>query len=131
MPGDYRVTIVSGVPVMSAPAEIDLGNADQLRAAILDTMAHGHATLVVDMTVTQFCDSAGLRELVHAHRRARAEGGEARMVITSAVVLRIFAISGMDRVVPNFATVQDALTPKPPAVTTTWHTGSPATLAGL
>lgn len=84
MPGNYTVTMVSGVPVVTAPPEIDSGNADALRTVILDTMAHGHATFVVDMTATGFCDSAGLHALLRAHRRARAEGGEARLVITSS-----------------------------------------------
>jgi anti-anti-sigma regulatory factor len=30
---------------------------------------------VVDLTGTQFCDSAGLRELVWAHKRTVADGG--------------------------------------------------------
>lgn len=52
MQSNYSVTMVSGVPVMTAPDEIDASNAEGLRAAIFDTMAHGHAAFVVDMTAT-------------------------------------------------------------------------------
>lgn len=109
MPSNYPVTMVGGVPVVAAPDEIDAGNAGALSLAVSETIAHGHATFVVDMTATQFCDSAGLHALVRAHKLARAEGGEARLVITSRAVLRIFAITGVDRVVPNFPTLQEAL----------------------
>lgn len=108
---EYPVAMVNGVPVVTTPDDIDASNAEELRAAIFDTMAHGHATFVVDMTATGYCDSAGLHVLVRAHRHAQAGGGEVRLVITSAAVLRIFAITGVDRVIPNFPTVQEAVAP--------------------
>jgi anti-sigma B factor antagonist len=60
-----------GVPVVTAPEEIDITKAGALRAALLEAAAHGHGTLAVDMSRTQFCDSAGLNVLVRAHKRAR------------------------------------------------------------
>ena len=61
------------------------------------------------MTRTRFCDSAALHTLVAAHKRAQAEGGELLLVIGSAAVLRIFAITGADRVIANFPSLDDAL----------------------
>ncbi len=75
----------------------------------------GHGTFVVDMSLTRFCDSAGLQALVAAHRRARAEDGEMLLVIPDAAVLRVFAITGMDRVIPNFARLAEALAHAPAA----------------
>jgi anti-sigma B factor antagonist len=115
MPGDCQVAMVSGVPVVTAPAEIDIASTGQLRTALLEAMAHGHATVVVDMTATRFCDSAGLHELLRAHKRARAEGGEARLVITSKAVQRVFALTGTDQVVPTFTTVRYAVSAAPAA----------------
>jgi anti-anti-sigma factor len=104
------------VPVVAAPEEIDASNANWLRAALLEAAARGHATFVVDMTRTRFCDSAGLGVLVRAHNRAQAEGGELRLVIpASAFVLRVFALTGIDRVIPNFPGLDEALEPAPAA----------------
>src|SRR5439155_18640174 len=48
--------------------------------------------------------------------RALAEGGELRLVIpASCMVLRIFAITGIDQVIPNFADLDEALQPAPAA----------------
>ena len=81
-------------------------------AALPEAAARGHATFVVDMTGTQFCDSVGLGVLVRAHNRALAEGGELRLVIpASAMVLRVFALTGIDRVIPNFPGLDEALEP--------------------
>ena len=86
----FPLEVVSGVPVVTAPEEIDITNAAGLRAALLEAAAHGSRTLVVDMAQTQFCDSAGLNVLVRAHKRAQADGGELLLVICTAAVLRIF-----------------------------------------
>ncbi|HZR55016.1 MAG TPA: STAS domain-containing protein [Streptosporangiaceae bacterium] len=107
--GQYHIELVSGIPVVTVPEEIDVTNAADLRAALLKAGVNGSGTLVADMTQTQFCDSSGVHALVAAHRRAQAEGGQLLLVISSAAVLRILAITGIDRVIPNFTSVADAL----------------------
>jgi len=113
MPEDrFPVEVVQGVPVVAAPEEIDITNAEALRAALLTAAAaaDGCGTLVVDMTRTRFCDSSGLHTLIAAHKRAGAEGREVLLVIPSTTVLRVFALTAMDRVIPNFTTLAEALT---------------------
>jgi anti-sigma B factor antagonist len=111
MPDDsFPVELVGGVPVLAAPEEIDITNAEPLRAALLKAAASGPGTLVVDMTRTQFCDSSGLHALIAAHKQAEAEGREVLLVIPSTTVLRVLALTGMDRVIPNFTSLPDALT---------------------
>jgi anti-sigma B factor antagonist len=105
----FPVEMVNGVPVVVAPEEIDITNADGLRSALLEAAVHGPGRLVVDMSRTQFCDTAGIHALVAAHKRAEAGRGEIRLVITGAAVLRIFAITGLDSVIPHFATLEEAL----------------------
>jgi anti-sigma B factor antagonist len=107
--GRFPVELVSGVPVVTAPEEIDITNAPDLRSALLAATANGHERLVADMTRTRFCDSSGLHTLLAAHKRAQAEGGELLLVIRSAAVLRVFAITAIDRMIPNFTSLDDAL----------------------
>lgn len=107
--GDFRVGLVDGVPVVTAPAEIDMVNAPKLEAALREAAIGGRGTLVADMSRTRFCDSAALQTLVAAHKRAQAEGGELLLVIGRAAVLRIFALTGVDQVIANFSSLDDAL----------------------
>jgi anti-sigma B factor antagonist len=109
----FAVEVVSGVPVVAAPEEIDITNAAGLRTALAEAAAHGYGTLVVDMSGTQFCDSSGIHTLVRAHKRARADGGELLLVLTAATVLRIFAITGIDRIIPRFPSLDEALAQVP------------------
>ena len=105
----FPVEVVEGVPVVTAPEEIDLANAAGLRAALLDVAGPGRALVVVDMSRTRFCDSAGLNALVAAARQARADGGEVRLAVVGEAVARIVALTGVDRVIPVYASLEDAL----------------------
>ena len=117
MPGIRHPLIINRVPVVTAPAEIDVTTAEQLRMVLLDAARHGHARVVVDMTRTRFCDSAGLTVLVRAHKRAVAEGGGLRLVIPAGgAVARIFAITRLDQVIPLVGSLDEALAPRAAAV---------------
>ena len=105
----FPVEIVDGVPVVAAPEEIDITNAPKLRTALLEAAAHGPGTLVADLTRTQFCDSSGLHTLLAAHKRATAAGGDLLVVIPGHAVLRVFTITGVDRIIPNFTSLEEAL----------------------
>ena len=106
----FPLQMLGGVLVVTAPAEIDITAADQLRAILFDWRARGHTTVVVDMTGTQFCDPAGIFELALAHQRAQADGGGLRLVTPAAsAVLRVFTMTGLDRLVPCYASRDDAL----------------------
>ncbi len=106
----FPVEMVSGVPVLATPEEIDITNADGLRAALLEAAACGDGTFVVDMSRTRFCDSAGLHALVDAHKRAHGDGGQVLLAVSGPAVLRVLEITGVDRALPHFESVPEALT---------------------
>jgi anti-sigma B factor antagonist len=114
--GKYPVEMISGMPVVTAPADIDVTAADQLREVLLHAVSIGHTTVVVDMTRTQFCNSSGLGVLVRAHKRALEEGGELRLVIpVGGAVFRIFTLTSLYRFIPRFGSRQEALLQRPAA----------------
>jgi anti-anti-sigma factor len=114
MPGTgYEVSWAGGLPVVVTPGEIDASNAAEFRQSLLSCANGSNPTLVVDMSGTEFCDSTGLHQLVRARARATAAGGEVRLVIQTAAVLRLFAIMGVDRMFPVFATLAEAVAGAP------------------
>ena len=46
---------------------------------------------------------------VLARKQAVAEGGELRLVIPSVTVLRVLAVTGIDRLIPSFASLGETL----------------------
>ena len=111
----FPVQMVGGVPVVAAPEEIDIANAGLLRAALVYAAVHGRGRFVVDLTRTRFCDTAGLHALVAGHRRTLAEGGQMLLVTPGTGVLRTFEITGLDRVIPHAASLDEALAQVPEA----------------
>jgi anti-anti-sigma regulatory factor len=51
------------------PAEIDVANADEIQRALVSAASLGAPVLIVDMSGTTFCDSAGGAS---HHRRSQA-----------------------------------------------------------
>jgi anti-sigma B factor antagonist len=110
----YPFQMVGSVPVITAPAKIDRTTVGELRSILCEWQSRGHATVVVDMTGTVFCDAAGLRELVRAHRQAAADGGGLRLVMAGdGTCWRIFTRSGLDAIIPHDATLAEALAQVP------------------
>jgi anti-sigma B factor antagonist len=109
------VELICGVPVVAAPGEIDITNAPGFRTALLEASALGRGTFVVDMSQTQFCDSAGMHALVLAHKHSRSEGGELLLVVQASAVLRVFALTGVDRLIPSFPSLEESLAHVPGA----------------
>jgi anti-sigma B factor antagonist len=105
----FPVGMITGIPVVGTPAEIDITNAPGLAKALADAAARGNGTLVVDMSLTQFCDTAGIHALVAAHRRAVAGDGRLLLVTAAIAVQRIFAITGLDQVIASFTSLEAAL----------------------
>jgi anti-sigma B factor antagonist len=115
----FEIWEARGLPVVSAPDEVDVSNAGQLRSALLAAAA-GHPTIVIDLSATQFCDSSGLSALVGALRRAMAEGGEVRLVACTPGVLRILGITGVGSLFALYASLEEALAPGPASALRRW-----------
>ena len=108
--GRYRVGIIRGVPVVTAPEEIDISNAEDLGEVLLSSVDDGYATIVLDMSSTRFCDSAGCKIMVRVHNRALADGGALRLVMKGHdPVARALDITGISRFIPMFRTVEEAV----------------------
>jgi anti-sigma B factor antagonist len=97
------------VAVAMLPVEIDIANSDQVREDLLTVLNRGPATLIVDMTRTTFCDSAGVNAIVRAYKRAEACGARMRLVVSAPTVQRVLAITGVDRLVGTCPSVATAL----------------------
>lgn len=99
--------------VVTLPAEIDMANADRVGADLQAAFAPGVTAVVADMTATTFCDSRGIHALVMAHQRATASGAQLRLVVPSAYVLRVLALTGLDRWLAIYPGLPEALAVQP------------------
>jgi len=100
---------LSGSAVVVLPDEIDLSNAGPVGEQLVAAIVPGLAVVVADLSMTTFCDCAGVRSLSLAHREASASNAELRLVVRSRAVLRILALLGADQVLPVYPDLSAAL----------------------
>jgi anti-sigma B factor antagonist len=93
--------------VVTMPAEIDAVNADAVHQALLAEVGHDAAVLIIDMSKTTFCDSAGVQVIINTYNRATAAGTGLRLVATA--VVRILTLVGIDQLMPIYPTLEEAL----------------------
>ena len=109
----FPVTWSGRTAIVRLPGEIDLTNADAIREGLLSALNQAAAALVVDMTATTFCDSAGITALVRASRRAAATGATIRLAASAPPVLRVLTLVGIDRLIDIYPGVDAALASLP------------------
>jgi anti-sigma B factor antagonist len=99
--------------IVSLPAEIDITNAEDVGKQLGEAFAPGVTVVIADLGSTVFCDSSGARQLVLANKRAVASNRELLVVISSAGVLRVLAILGLDRELEIYPDLAAALATRP------------------
>lgn len=118
------------VAVATVPVEIDISNADNVRDDLLSVLEGGPAAMVVDLSRATFCDSAGVNALVRVYQQAQTAGVPLRLVIAASAVQRVLAITGVDRLIGTFPTVEAALADEAVATAREEATGRSAAQSG-
>ena len=95
--------------VIEVGGEVDVYTAPKLRESIVSAVDGGNNRLIVDVERVDFLDSTGLGVLVGSLKRVRSEGGSLDIVCTHERILKIFDITGLDKVFGLHASVDDAI----------------------
>jgi anti-sigma B factor antagonist len=90
--------------------EVDLYTAPEFKERMVSVIEEGKTHLVVDLSRATFIDSTTLGVLVGGVKRLRPVGGSLALVCADANILKIFEITGLDRVFAIHPTREDALT---------------------
>src|SRR5947209_16091957 len=99
---------VAGHKVLEVGGEIDVYTAPQLREHLIALVEGGDRQVVVDLGRVEFLDSTGLGVLVGALKRLRSVDGELSLVCAQERLLKIFRITGLDRVFTLYESVDAA-----------------------
>ena len=97
-----------GSTVLRPHGDLDHTTADRLREAVTGVLVAGDLDVVVDLQQVDFIDSTGLGALVGGRRRALALNGRFGLVCADDHLLRVFAVTGLDKVFAISATVDEA-----------------------
>ena len=99
--------------IVALPREVDISNAPRIGRVLLGAFGPRATVVIADMSLTEFCDSSGIRHLLIANDAASARGCELRVVLPSPSVLQVMQIMGVDQVLRIYSSLGEALTGKP------------------
>jgi anti-sigma B factor antagonist len=85
---------------MALTGELDLATADAVQAELERIEARDATSIVLDLKGLTFMDSTGVRLLVSAHARSRADTGRLSLLRGPAAVQRVMELSGVDVLLP-------------------------------
>lgn len=106
---DIATSVIGGRTVVQVVGEIDVYTAPQLREQLDQEIDSGQYHLVVDLSGVTFMDSTGLGVLVGRLKQIRLGDGSMRLVCAHDRVLKVFVITGLDKVFEIYPTVGEAL----------------------
>jgi anti-sigma B factor antagonist len=105
---DIRVEREGDTCAVTVSGEVDVYTSPALKARLVEAIEEGCPRLVISLDGVGFIDSSGLGVLVGALRRMKERGGDLRIVCSGEQVLKIFRITGLDKVFHIVATLEEA-----------------------
>jgi anti-sigma B factor antagonist len=95
--------------VIELGGEIDLYTAPEFKERMVQVIEDGKKQVIVDLSKATFIDSTTLGVLVGGVKRLRPAGGTLALVCSDPNIVKIFEITGLDRVFPIHTTRDEAL----------------------
>ncbi len=101
----------AGVLIVSVSGRIDHNASEEFTKALeplLDRCTQGCPALLLDFSAVDYISSAGLRVLMMASRRSKAQKGIFAIAALQPMVQEVFAISRFNLIVPCYVSVDAA-----------------------
>jgi len=101
--------------IVTLPAQLDAAAAEQAAGQITAAFTPGVRVVIADLTAAARCDRSAIRNLLRAHRKAAARGGQVRFAIRPDGPLhQITGFAGTHPLLAVYPTLQHALTGRSP-----------------
>ena len=108
---DFHATVASlsgSLALVSVSGELDVYTSGRLQQAIGEATSVGADQVLVDLSGVGFIDSTALGVIVQETKRLEGRGQSLLLVTNDPRTLRVFEVTGLDRVLRRHATLHDA-----------------------
>ena len=107
---DVSATARGEVVVLGVDGEIDRSNAEQVSTALLNAVPNVAKVVVLDLGGTTYIDSSGVQLLFELASRLKRRQQALRIVVPEgANIGRLLSVVALERTVPLYATLDEAL----------------------
>jgi anti-sigma B factor antagonist len=90
--------------------EIDVTNSTEFKNRILEEFVEkGKSNIIVDMSNVGYMDSSALGTIISLYKNCRMNGGGLAIAGLVDSVRRLFSITALDKVIPIYETIDDAI----------------------
>lgn len=100
---------INGIHALSLDGKFDTNNSSQVEMQLSQLIESNERRILINLEHLDYISSAGLRVLLAAAKRLRANEGQLRICGVKEMVKEIFEISGFDRIFDIYDTETDAL----------------------
>ncbi|RJP27255.1 MAG: anti-sigma factor antagonist [Actinobacteria bacterium] len=104
-----HVREVGGIPVVELEGEIDLSTSPVFKETVYGVIESGKIDVIIDLNALEFMDSTGLGVLVAALKKTSMEGGSIRLICNKRNILKVFTVTGLDKVFSIYDNLQRCL----------------------
>ncbi len=98
-----------GITVVTVNGRIDSYTYNIFENEIFTNIDIGQQKLVIDFTEVNYISSQGLRTLVTALKKAKAQSGFIKLTGLNESVIKILKVAGLDKVLPIYPNIEEAL----------------------
>ncbi len=106
----YKSYEKENVVVIIPGGELDVTNSMSFKNEIVSKFIDdGKVNIVLDMSGVAYMDSSALGAIISLYKRCRMNGGSFAIAGLVDSVKRLFSITALDKVVPIYSTVDDAV----------------------
>src|SRR5687767_15028393 len=99
----------NGTHVVAVRGELDFYTLPELKRTLAQIAGVDAPYVIVDLTHAALVDSTSLSALLETARGLRANGGELVVSSRDRSIRKVFAITGVDRLIPMHASLEEAV----------------------
>jgi anti-sigma B factor antagonist len=95
--------------IIRLEGELDAYTSETVRETVIGLVRDGYTQLLFDLGKLSYLDSSGLGVLVGALKRVREREGDLVLVVDNPRLLRLFELTGLEKIFNMVSTRQEAL----------------------
>ena len=98
-----------GYWVVKLEGRLDISNSSQFEQDCMNWIEHGQRKFILDLGALEYISSAGLRSILAATKKLKAQNGSLALCSLSGLVEEVVTVSGFDNILQVFADLDQAM----------------------